>query len=130
RGGGVMLLFPLRVAALAGADRGPAMLLSTPALVHGGRLSYALYLVHIPLFEVYWLALERFPVLAPNTALAHVVGIQVLFAAVGVSALVYRMDEEPSRRGRRGLAPAVGRLGVRGASAQGDRRARPGAVPG
>ena len=129
RGGAVMLLFPLLVATLAGADRGPAMLLSTPALVHGGRLSYALYLVHIPLFEVYWLALERFPVLAPNTALAHVVGIQVLFAAVGVSALVYRMVEEPSRRGLRRLSPAVERLGVRVAIALGILRARPVTLP-
>jgi peptidoglycan/LPS O-acetylase OafA/YrhL len=129
RGGAVILLFPVLVAALAVADRGPAMLLSTPAFGYGGRLSYGLYLVHIPIFEVYWLALERYPVLAPHTALAHVVGLQVLLLTVGVAALMYRFVEEPSRRSLRALTPAVERLPVRIALAAGILRARPVALP-
>jgi peptidoglycan/LPS O-acetylase OafA/YrhL len=129
RGGAVILLFPVLVAALAVADRGPAMLLSTPALVYGGRLSYGLYLVHIPLFEVYWLALERFPLLAPHTALAHVVGVQVLVATLGVAALTYRFVEEPSRRSLRALTPAVERLPIRVALTLGILRARPVTLP-
>jgi peptidoglycan/LPS O-acetylase OafA/YrhL len=115
--------------ALAVADRGPATLLSTPAFGYGGRLSYGLYLVHIPLFEVYWLALERYAVLAPHTALAHVVGLQVLVLTVGVAALMYRFVEEPSRRSLRALTPAVERLPVRVAIALGILRARPLTLP-
>jgi peptidoglycan/LPS O-acetylase OafA/YrhL len=129
RGGAVIMLFPVLVAALAVADRGPAMLLATPALVYGGRVSYGLYLVHIPLFEVYWLALERFPLLAPHTALAHVVGVQVLLATMGVAALTFRFVEEPSRRGLRALTPAVERLPIRTAVALGILRARPVTLP-
>jgi peptidoglycan/LPS O-acetylase OafA/YrhL len=129
RGGAVIVLFPVLVAALAVADRGPAMLLSTPAFGYGGRLSYGLYLVHIPLFEVYWLALERYAVLAPHTALAHVVGLQVLVLTVGVAALMYRYVEEPSRRSLRALTPAVERLPVRVAIALGILRARPLTLP-
>ena len=129
RGGAVILLFPVFVVALAVADRGPAMLLSTPAFVYGGRLSYALYLVHIPLFEVYWLALERYPLLAPQHLLAHVVGVQVLLATVGVAALAYRFVEEPSRRRLRAFTPAVERLPVRAALVLGILRARPVTLP-
>ncbi len=129
RGGAVILLFPVLVAALAMADRGPAMLLSTPAFVYGGRLSYALYLVHIPLFEIYWLALQRYPLLAPETVLAHGVGGQVLLATLVVAALAYHLVEEPSRRGLRAFTPALERMPVRIALALGILHARPVALP-
>jgi peptidoglycan/LPS O-acetylase OafA/YrhL len=129
RGGAVIVAFPLLVAALVVADRGPAMLLSTPVFSYGGRLSYALYLVHIPLFEVYWYALERAPWLAPQTVFGHVVGVVVLLSTVGVAALAYHLVEEPSRRRLRALAPAVGRLPLRAAVALGILRARPVALP-
>ena len=58
RGGAVIVLFPLLVGALALADRGPALVLSRPWAVYGGALSYCLYLVHIPMFELYWSALQ------------------------------------------------------------------------
>lgn len=129
RGGAVIALFPVLVAALAMADRGPAMLLSTRALGYGGRLSYGLYLVHIPLFEVYWFALERSPWLAPQTWQAHVVGVAVLLATVGVAALTYHLVEEPSRRRLRAIAPAVERLPLRVAVALRILRARPVTLP-
>ncbi|WP_158228065.1 acyltransferase [Pseudonocardia sp. MH-G8] len=129
RGGAIVLLFPLVVAALAVADRGPATVLSARWLVYGGRLSYCLYLVHIPLFEVYWLALRRFAALAPHTVLAHVVGGLVLLATVGASALAHHLVEEPSRRRLRAVGPAVARMPVRAARALGLRRARPVLVP-
>ncbi|GAA5127018.1 acyltransferase [Pseudonocardia adelaidensis] len=129
RGGAVILLFPVLVAALAVADRGPAMLLSTRALGYGGRLSYGLYLVHIPLFEVYWFALERSHWLAPQTVQAHVVGVAVLLSSAGVAALTYHLVEEPSRTRLRALAPAVERLPLRVAIALRILRARPVALP-
>lgn len=106
RSGLVIALFPLLIGALALADRGPATLLSAPWAVYGGRLSYALYLVHIPMFEVYWLALRRFPALGAGTVLAHVLGVLVLVSTVLAAALAYTLVEEPSRRRMRwvGLA--------------------------
>jgi peptidoglycan/LPS O-acetylase OafA/YrhL len=129
RGGAVILLFPLLVAALAVADRGPASLLSASWLVYGGRMSYCLYLVHIPLFEMYWLALRRFAGLAPHTALAHVVGVVVLVATVGVAALAHRLVEEPSRQALRAVGPTIGRLPLRAALALGFLHARPVTLP-
>lgn len=102
RGGVVIALFPLLVGALALADRGPAMLLSMPWAVTGGRLSYSLYLVHIPMFEVYWFALHRFAWLGPQTVLAHVLGGVVLVSTLGVAALLHRFVENPAQRRLRG----------------------------
>jgi peptidoglycan/LPS O-acetylase OafA/YrhL len=129
RGGAVILMFPLLVAALAVADRGPAAMLSTPVLVYGGRLSYGLYLVHIPLLEGYWLALRQFSWLAPHTVLAHLVGGLVLLSTLGVAALTYHLVEEPSRRRLRALIPAVEKLPVRAALALGMRHAHPATSP-
>lgn len=103
RGGAVIVLFPVLVGALALADRGPALVLSHPWAVHGGHISYALYLVHIPMFEVYWLAMRRFSWLAPQTVLAHVVGAVLVLSTVAVAALAFRFVEEPARRRMRAV---------------------------
>jgi peptidoglycan/LPS O-acetylase OafA/YrhL len=98
RGGAVLVAFPVLVGALALADRGPATWLATPAMVYGGRVSYSLYLVHIPMFEVFWLAQEHFPqALGRSTDLGHVVGLAVLLATVPVAGLVHGAVEEPAR---------------------------------
>ena len=98
RGGAVLVAFPVLVGALALADRGPAMWLAKPAMVYGGRVSYSLYLVHIPMFEVFWLAQEHFPqMLGRSTELGHAVGLAVLLATVPVAALVHGVVEEPAR---------------------------------
>ncbi|MFC4944799.1 acyltransferase family protein [Pseudonocardia sp. GCM10023141] len=97
RGGVVILLFPLLVGALALADRGPAMLLSMPWAVAGGRLSYSLYLVHIPMFEMYWWALRRFAWFGTHTMMAHLLGLAVLLSTIGVAAVLHRMVEEPAQ---------------------------------
>jgi peptidoglycan/LPS O-acetylase OafA/YrhL len=117
RGGAVIVLFPLLVGSLALADRGIARLLSTERMVHGGRISYALYLVHIPMFEVFWLALRRFggsdggAVPAGNTLLAHVVGMLVLVATLPVAHLLFVGVEEPARRRLRVLGSVPRRAG-------------------
>jgi peptidoglycan/LPS O-acetylase OafA/YrhL len=108
RGGAVIALFPLLVGALALADRGPAMALARPWAVYGGRVSYALYLVHIPLLEVYWTALQHVSALGPHTLLAYFTGVAVLVAALGVAVAAYRFVEEPAR----GLLLTVGRQSV------------------
>ncbi|MGI5126750.1 acyltransferase family protein [Pseudonocardia sp. CA-107938] len=104
RGGAVMALFPLLVGALALADRGPAVLLSSRPAVYGGYLSYALYLVHIPMFEVYWLAQRYVPWLAGDSLAADLVAAGVVLATLPVAAAIYRLVEEPSRRQLRRLA--------------------------
>jgi peptidoglycan/LPS O-acetylase OafA/YrhL len=107
RGGAVLVAFPVLVAAVALADRGPAMWLARPLAVRGGRISYSLYLVHIPMFEVFWLAQEHFPLLlGRSTVAAHALGLAVLLGTVPVAALVHGLVEEPARvwLGRFGLA--------------------------
>ena len=105
-------------------------MLSTDWAVHGGRLSYCLYLVHIPMFEVYWLALRRFSWLAPDTLFAHIVGVLVLVATLPVAAMVYHSVEEPARRRMRRAGASIGRLPVRAGIALGLLRARPVALAG
>jgi peptidoglycan/LPS O-acetylase OafA/YrhL len=106
RGGAVLVAFPVLVAALALADRGPAMWLARPRAVWGGRISYSLYLVHIPMFEVFWTAQEHFPLLlGRSTVAAHALGLAVLLGTVPVAALVHGLVEEPSRT-------RLGRLGL------------------
>jgi peptidoglycan/LPS O-acetylase OafA/YrhL len=98
RGGAVLVLFPLLVGSLALADRGPAMWLARPRMVEGGRISYSLYLVHIPMFEVFWTAQAHSPLhLGPSTVLAHALGVVVLVGTVPVATFVHRVVEEPSR---------------------------------
>jgi peptidoglycan/LPS O-acetylase OafA/YrhL len=103
RGGAVIVLFPLLVGALAMADRGPAMVLAQPWAVGGGRISFSLYLVHIPIFEVFWTALRHFPITGET---AYLTAATVLVSTVVVAATAYYAVEEPARRRmRRVTAP-------------------------
>ncbi|GAY09190.1 acyltransferase [Pseudonocardia sp. N23] len=106
RGGAVIVLFPVLVGALAIADGGLARLLSTRAFGYGGRASYSLYLVHIPMFEVYWLAMAYFPTLTGPTVVAHVIGGLVLLATFPVAALLHRVVEVPGSRAVRSHLPS------------------------
>ncbi len=107
RGGAVLVVFPVLVGALALADRGPAVWLARGWAVRGGRLSYSLYLVHVPMFEVFWVVQEHFPAqLGRATPAGHVAGLAVLLATVPVAALVHGLVEEPAR-------VRLGRLGRR-----------------
>ncbi|MBW0104680.1 acyltransferase [Pseudonocardia sp. KRD291] len=104
--GAVTMLFPVLVGSLALADRGPARLLASRPMVHGGRISYALYLVHIPMFEVFWLALRRAGgdgFLAASSMTAHLVGLGVLLATIPVAHLLFTLVEQPARRWMRDL---------------------------
>ena len=98
------------VGALALADRGPATWLAKPAMVYGGRISYSLYLVHIPMFEVFWLAQEHFPqMLGRSTDLGHAVGLAVLLATVPVAGLVHGSSRSRRGCGSPGCAAGCGR---------------------
>ena len=98
RGGAVLVAFPVLIGALALADRGPAMWLARPWAVRGGHVSYSLYLVHIPMFEVFWLAQEHFPqLLGRSMPWGHAVGLAVLLLTLPVAALLHLLVEEPAR---------------------------------
>ncbi len=97
RGGMVIIWFPLLVGAIALADRGPALVLSRPAMVHGGRVSYSLYLVHIPMLELLWLAQAYVPALRGGMT-GHVVAAVVVLTTYPVAAAAFRWVEEPARR--------------------------------
>ena len=101
RGGAVIVLFPVLVGALALADRGPAMVLARPLMVSGGRISFSLYLVHIPIFEVFWTALRHFPVAGRP---ACFVALSVLLSTLVVAGIAYHLVEEPARRRMRRIA--------------------------
>jgi peptidoglycan/LPS O-acetylase OafA/YrhL len=90
-------MFPLLLGALCVARGGVVRFLSHPRLQHGGRISYALYLVHFPLVEVTVVAMTRFPALAPNTSLAALAVPHVLVGSVLVAHCAYRWIEEPCR---------------------------------
>ncbi|MDN5919128.1 MAG: acyltransferase family protein, partial [Pseudonocardia sp.] len=113
--GMVTLLFPVLVGSLALADRGPARLLASRPMVHGGRISYALYLVHIPMFEVFWLALRRYGggdgFLAAGSMTAHLVALGVLVATIPAAHLLFTLVEQPARRWMRDLPGARLRRG-------------------
>jgi peptidoglycan/LPS O-acetylase OafA/YrhL len=102
---GVLVVFiPVLVGALALSTTGPAAFLSRPAMVHGGRISYALYLVHMCLFEVGRTVMDHVPAFANGTALGTLLLTQLLFVAVLAAHLLYRFVEEPARRRLRDLA--------------------------
>ena len=102
-GGVVIVAFPVLVGALALADRGPATILSRPALLQGGRVSYSLYLVHIPMFEIFWLAQAYVPALRGGIV-GHLVALLVIVATYPVAAAAFRFVEEPARRRLRRVA--------------------------
>ncbi|WP_344425139.1 acyltransferase family protein [Pseudonocardia ailaonensis] len=127
RGGVVIVLFPVLVGALALArPTGLARLLSTPAMVHGGRISYALYLVHIPMFEVFWLAMRRYggfggsSLLAPGRILTHLVALAVLLSTLVAAHLLFRWVEEPARAAMKDL-PAQWGVQLRASAARAER---------
>jgi peptidoglycan/LPS O-acetylase OafA/YrhL len=119
RGGAVLVVFPLLVGALAVADRGPALVLSAPWAVYGGRISYCLYLVHIPMLELYWFALQQVDALGPRTWLAHLTGLAVVASTFVLAAGAFRLVEEPARRRLRRMTPRLSGRRPKRASAPG-----------
>ena len=109
-----VLLLPPLVAALAAREAGPARLLASRSWVHGGRMSFSLYLVHwLFLDAVYWVAAEV-PALAPGSTGLAVVQVLLLPLSLLAGHLVWRLVEEPSRHAlmardpfRRTCRPAV-----------------------
>ncbi|SFL85993.1 acyltransferase family protein [Geodermatophilus ruber] len=104
-GGVVVLLFPVLVASLALSTRGLSRVLSTGPMVHGGRISYSLYLIHIPVFEIFWTYMGWTPAIAPGSGLAGFLIPHVLLLTVLLAHLSYRYLEEPARLALRSRGP-------------------------
>ena len=96
-GGVVVLLFPVLVGSLALTQRGLSRLLATRPMVHGGRISYSLYLVHISVFEIFWTYMGWLPALAPESRLATFLIPFVLLFTFLLAHLTHRYLEEPAR---------------------------------
>ncbi|MGY1719524.1 acyltransferase family protein [Blastococcus sp. SYSU DS0552] len=105
-GGVVVLAFPVLVGSLALSRRGLSRALSTDAMVHGGRISFSLYLVHVPVFEIFWTAMGWESALAPGSAIGTFLIPHVLVGTLLLAHLMYRFVEEPSRLWLRGRGPA------------------------
>jgi peptidoglycan/LPS O-acetylase OafA/YrhL len=104
-GGVLVLFFPVLVGSLALSRRGLSRLLATGPFVHGGRISYSLYLVHVPIFEIFWTEMGWHQRLAPGSGLAAILTPQLLLAALVAAHLAYTFVEEPSRRWLRDRGP-------------------------
>lgn len=122
--GVVVVCLPVLVASLALSRTGLARVLSRPAFVLGGRISFALYLVHFIVLDLGHRLQEHVPRLAPGTALGTLLELQLIPAAVIAAYLLWRFVEEPARvflrrvvaggaagarRPAAGLAPEEGR---------------------
>ena len=103
----VVFFFPLLVGSLALSSGGLSRLLSTRLAVHGGHISYSLYLVHMCLIEVLWTGMGLTPVLAPGTPLYKVLVPGVVVLALLLAHLSYRFIEEPARRALRARGPGA-----------------------
>ncbi|MGY1703283.1 acyltransferase family protein [Geodermatophilus sp. SYSU D00697] len=98
------VVFPVLVGALALSTRGISRWLATEPMVVGGRISFALYLVHVPVFEVLYTAMTWYPgLLGPGTTLGTLLLPHVLMGTVVLAWLVHRYVEEPARRRLRGV---------------------------
>ena len=107
-------LLPVLVAALASGRGGIARWLAGPPLHWLGRVSYALYLVHVPVLDaVRAVAGERWPALRAGWPGASLIGLLAL--SLGVAWLAHRAVEIPGRRGLRALAARAGLGHVRAA---------------
>jgi peptidoglycan/LPS O-acetylase OafA/YrhL len=104
-GGVVVLLFPVLVGSLALSTRGLGRLLATEPMVHGGRISFSLYLVHVPVFEVFWTHMGWYPTIGPGSALGAFLVPHVLLACFLLAHLCHRHLEEPGRLWLRSRGP-------------------------
>jgi peptidoglycan/LPS O-acetylase OafA/YrhL len=104
-GGIVVVFFPVLVGALALSRTGLSALLSRESVVHGGRISFGLYLVHIPVFEVFWTLMGWWPRIAAGTSLWALLLAPVLLSTVVLAHLAHRFVEEPARKRLRRVVP-------------------------
>jgi peptidoglycan/LPS O-acetylase OafA/YrhL len=90
-------LFALLIYSLASGEGPLAAVLSVPVMVVLGEASYALYILHIPLWDWMTYALRRLH-MAPGFVAVSLLHLGV---AMGLSILTLRVVEQPARRALR-----------------------------
>lgn len=98
------ILFVPLIGLLAVASGPLAGFLSTGPMVLGGRISYSLYLVHIPTFHLFLALARQLQVVQDNRALNVYISIALVPVAFGFAWLLWRYVEEPGRRRMRDMA--------------------------
>ncbi|MGY1783124.1 acyltransferase family protein [Geodermatophilus sp. SYSU D01036] len=104
-GGVVVVLFPVLIGSLALTPRGISRVLGSRPMVHGGRISFSLYLVHVPVFEIFWTHMGWYPFMGPNSPVGSFLVPHVLLGCFLLAHLSYRYLEEPARLWLRGRGP-------------------------
>jgi len=89
------------VGALVVARRGLVTVLSMRWLVVGGMASYSVYLVHMPIIEIYWTLQGRVEFLAPGTVGSKIVLVLLPILVTIVGFFLWKLFEEPARRAMR-----------------------------
>jgi len=90
-----ILFMPLVVALSIGAGTLPA-LLSTPALIYGGQISFSLYMIHEPLHTVWNWVVAQYGIVMPKSV-AKVAVVGLITASVLAAMALYHFVEEPAR---------------------------------
>ena len=121
-GGLAVLTFPVLVGALALSTKGASRWLSTNTMVLGGKISFALYLVHMPVFEIGYALMAWFPRLAPGTRLGTLLLPHMLITAFVLAYLAHVFVEERARVALRAFPVPGGR---RSAGHRADSRTAP-----
>lgn len=104
-----VLLIPVLLVLIGGlalSTGGLSAALSTRPLVLGGMISYSVYLVHMPLIEIFWWTQGHVGFLAPGTIGSKIGFVLIPFLVVGCGYLLWRYLEEPSRRAMRRMSLA------------------------
>lgn len=112
-----VLGFPVLVGALALSRGGMSRWLSTDVMVLGGKISFALYMVHMPIFEVAYTLMAWYPRLAPGTGLNTLLLPHLLLGSLLLAYFVHRFLEEPARRSLRSARLPGRRRGSGGVAA-------------
>lgn len=103
---GIAVVFlPVLVGSLSLSSAGPARFLSREPLVVGGRISFALYLVHFCFMDAGAYLQARFAGLAAGSARWTLLQAELIFVALLAAYLLWRFVEEPSRNALRGIGP-------------------------
>jgi peptidoglycan/LPS O-acetylase OafA/YrhL len=99
----VPLMFVL-VGCLAVGDRLLPRLLAMRWFVVGGMASYSVYLVHMPIIEVFWFLQGHVSWVAPGSVGSKVGFILLPFIALAAGYCLWRFFEEPARRAMRRMS--------------------------
>lgn len=103
----IVPLFLLLVGGLAIGARDPlAALLRTRVLVWGGKVSFALYLIHWLIIDAMRHVINNKLHLAPLTWEYRLIVLGCIGLAVLIAWILYRFFEEPTRRAMRTMLPA------------------------